>query len=306
MLVVAHRLRHHDGRFAGVSVAEVPVDRLAKILEEGALGAHGMASLRTSTLALVARHPGAPADGPGTELARGALAQALAEGRLAGTFAERSPLDGRERLHAFRRLEAYDLVVTVGMSREDFLGEYWRDALAMIVEAVALGTLAVGASIMIHRSWRRQESASRELAHQARTDALTGLANRRRFFEVAEVELARAVRYRAHLAVLMVDIDHFKEVNDAYGHSMGDQVLRHLGSLCLGLLREVDTIGRVGGEEFAILLPETDLAAGVEVAERLRAASRRTACRARRGCPSRSRCRSASPRAGRARTSTRS
>ena len=271
-LLVAHRLRRHDGGFAGVSVAEIPIERFEGILAGGVSGAHDIASLRTSTLALVARHPEIPGDRRESEFAPESLGRQLAEGRLAGTFAERSRIDDRDRVHAFRRLEAFDLVVTVGYAPEDFLREYRRDALVMLVEALALGVLAVGATIMIHRSWRRQENVSQELARQARTDSLTGLANRRRFFEVAEAELARAGRYRSNLAVLMVDIDHFKEVNDAYGHSTGDLVLRQLGALCLGLLREVDTVGRVGGEEFAILLPETDLAAGMEVAERLRAA----------------------------------
>jgi diguanylate cyclase (GGDEF)-like protein/PAS domain S-box-containing protein len=109
-----------------------------------------------------------------------------------------------------------------------------------------------------------------ELARQARTDALTGLPNRRHFIEQAELELARAKRYDNPLSVLMLDLDEFKAVIDGHGHQVGDMVLYRVGEACRNRLREVDVIGRMGGEEFAILLPETDAARAAEVAERLR------------------------------------
>ncbi len=111
-----------------------------------------------------------------------------------------------------------------------------------------------------------------EIEHQARVDYLTGLANRRHFMEQAEQELARALRYGSPLSVAMMDIDHFKRVNDTYGHKVGDLVLQRLSQLCEHMLREVDLIARMGGEEFAILLPETDGKMAMEVAERLRVA----------------------------------
>ncbi len=109
-----------------------------------------------------------------------------------------------------------------------------------------------------------------ELEHQARYDYLTGLANRRYFHELAEVELARAQRYGSLLTLLMMDIDFFKNINDTYGHKVGDLVLQHLALVCNEALREIDLIGRVGGEEFAILLPETAGLSALEVAERMR------------------------------------
>ena len=109
-----------------------------------------------------------------------------------------------------------------------------------------------------------------ELERQAHSDALTGLPNRRYFIEQAELELARARRYGKLLSVLMLDLDEFKAVNDRYGHQVGDLVLYKVGEVCRSRLREVDVIGRIGGEEFAILLPETDVEHAVEVAERLR------------------------------------
>jgi diguanylate cyclase (GGDEF)-like protein len=116
---------------------------------------------------------------------------------------------------------------------------------------------------------RQLEDAARQ---QARTDELTGLPNRRRFFELAEREMVRAQRYGSPLAVVMLDLDHFKEINDNYGHAAGDQVLRAVGDCCRDVLRTNDVIGRLGGEEFAILLPATAMDGARLFAERLRVA----------------------------------
>jgi len=109
-----------------------------------------------------------------------------------------------------------------------------------------------------------------EVQRLAVTDDLTGLKNRRGFFEVARRELERATRTGRPLSALMLDIDGFKRVNDTYGHAVGDEVLRHLAERCRRAVRDIDLVGRYGGEEFAVLLPETDLKTALEVAERVR------------------------------------
>lgn len=116
-----------------------------------------------------------------------------------------------------------------------------------------------------------------ELERLAATDYLTGIANHRSFFEAGEREIQRARRYGHPLAVLMIDLDHFKKVNDTHGHAAGDRVLAAMTAAIRKLLRDLDVFGRLGGEEFAILLPETDLAGGRATAERLRAAIAETA-----------------------------
>ena len=105
---------------------------------------------------------------------------------------------------------------------------------------------------------------------QAITDPLTGVYNRRGLFQMGEAEFLRARRIKRPFSVLMLDIDHFKRVNDTYGHATGDQTLRGLTERCRTLLRGVDMVGRYGGEEFVILLPETNLESARLVAERLR------------------------------------
>ena len=106
---------------------------------------------------------------------------------------------------------------------------------------------------------------------------LTGLHNRRHFFDLAEYEFRRAQRFGHPLSVIMLDIDHFKQVNDAYGHIVGDQVLRGVAERCREILRDIDLLGRYGGEEFTALLPETRPADARQVAERMRQIVARTA-----------------------------
>lgn len=120
-----------------------------------------------------------------------------------------------------------------------------------------------------HKELRRQKEYAELLA---RTDALTGLANRRAFDEAAEQEVQRAQRYNTPLALVMTDLDCFKAINDRHGHHVGDQVLQHFARILSESVRHIDLVGRWGGEEFAILMPGTDLEEAVQAAERMRQA----------------------------------
>lgn len=111
---------------------------------------------------------------------------------------------------------------------------------------------------------------AQRLENLANIDGLTGLVNRRRFFDLAARDWALATRYNRPVAVLMIDIDHFKMVNDTYGHDVGDAAISHVAAICKESKRTTDVVARVGGEEFALLLPETDLAGALTVAERIR------------------------------------
>lgn len=114
------------------------------------------------------------------------------------------------------------------------------------------------------------EQRANELKTLAALDPLTGVYNRRHFEQLARAELARSQRYVRPLSLLMIDIDHFKVVNDRFGHAGGDQVLRALAAVCRAEKRDADVLARLGGEEFALMLPETPLIAAVQLAERLR------------------------------------
>ncbi|HVR44423.1 MAG TPA: GGDEF domain-containing protein [Thermoanaerobaculia bacterium] len=108
------------------------------------------------------------------------------------------------------------------------------------------------------------------LAELAVRDALTGLYNRGYLIEKLEAEINRAIRFRTPISVLMVDLDHFKDVNDRFGHAAGDRVLRVVGSLLRESCRVYDVPGRYGGEEFCLMLPSTELESTVPVADRIR------------------------------------
>lgn len=145
----------------------------------------------------------------------------------------------------------------------------------IVLLVLILPTIAfLSASFSVQRKMSRLKDKQlvEVLTHQANFDALTGINNRRAFFELGEKELKQAQRHHLPLAALMLDADHFKKVNDTHGHAVGDLVLIDLAQTLANTLREVDLLGRVGGEEFAILLPHTPLAQAQEVAERLRQA----------------------------------
>lgn len=116
----------------------------------------------------------------------------------------------------------------------------------------------------------RLEQAYAKLEKASQTDPLTGLANRRHLFNRLAEEIKRHSRTGAPLSVAMLDLDHFKRINDTYGHMVGDEVLVHLARLAQEHLRTYDFIGRYGGEEFTLVLPETPLEAAAIVVDRLR------------------------------------
>src|SRR4029077_14962452 len=109
-----------------------------------------------------------------------------------------------------------------------------------------------------------------EQASEARSDSLTGLANRRALEEILAAEISRAQRFKHDLAVVLLDLDRFKEINDSFGHAAGDAMLREVSRLLLSLARQGDTVARWGGEEFVVVLPETDPVGAQRFAERLR------------------------------------
>lgn len=119
--------------------------------------------------------------------------------------------------------------------------------------------------------WMASDELQDELSEIARIDPLTGLYNRRAFDECCDIEFSRAQRSGAPFAIIMCDLDHFKNVNDEYGHHVGDEVLRRFANTLKEHIRKHDVVARFGGEEFVLLLPGKDTEQGLEVAEKLRA-----------------------------------
>lgn len=132
----------------------------------------------------------------------------------------------------------------------------------------ASGTFVMSRSTVFDATERR--NLERELMRQASTDPLTGIGNRRHFFELAEHEVARSRRERSALSFFLIDIDEFKAINDRWGHETGDAVLKAMAQTCAAELRNADVLARIGGEEFVVALPATDNAQAWVIAERLR------------------------------------
>ncbi len=138
-----------------------------------------------------------------------------------------------------------------------------------------LGGFSTSFNTMVEQLEANQQrilAQNSELARLAATDPLTGVFNRRSFMEAGQRELVRSRRHARLFSVIQLDIDHFKKINDSHGHAVGDRVLQAFAAKCLEELRENDVFGRLGGEKFALLLPETDLAGAGVVAERFREA----------------------------------
>ncbi len=115
-----------------------------------------------------------------------------------------------------------------------------------------------------------QEKQNLLLEEMASVDSLTSCINRRKFEEVSNLELERSIRYKNDLSFLMLDIDYFKAVNDTYGHAIGDEVLKHFSGICLEMARNLDVVARIGGEEFVVMLPQTNPEGAFIFAERFR------------------------------------
>ncbi|RJX30225.1 MAG: diguanylate cyclase [Oxalobacter sp.] len=153
----------------------------------------------------------------------------------------------------------------------DLLTAGWVHKLAFVEGVVSSVALAFFLIMMTSQILREElESHQEKLEILASTDVLSGTGNRRHFLETAEREIDRAHRYSRPLSLIMLDVDHFKKINDSHGHQYGDAVISTLGQMLVEKVRGHDIVCRIGGEEFAILMPETKLADAALIAERLR------------------------------------
>lgn len=155
---------------------------------------------------------------------------------------------------------------------------YWCQRLMAVrsEEQQALDRIASGYTVVFREGEQRSVDVHR-LKQMLTRDHLTGAYNRMYFFDVAEKECARSKRYKQPLSLIAIDVDSFKQVNDLHGHAIGDAVLTTFAERCMSLLRPSDTMARIGGEEFVILLPSTTLSGATQLAERLRVAIAGTA-----------------------------
>jgi diguanylate cyclase (GGDEF)-like protein len=265
-ITVTRRINRPDGSFAGVVVTSVSMNFFHRLFDEMQAKSGGTIALLADddAMTILARSPPDPrAVG---EFSPNSEPRAQMRAQRAGSVAYTSPIDGVRRYGSFQHLSQFALTTLVAQSEWD-LQSGWRTELrwhaiilaCVLVVVVVVGGRAVQANAMLNR-----------LATQ---DGLTGLANRRCLDETIEREFRRAARSRQPLSIVMLDVDHFKNYNDCYGHPAGDACLRAVAQAIQGCLRRAgDLAGRYGGEEFIVVLPGSDAHRAHDFAETLRLA----------------------------------
>ena len=277
VIPISRRINAPDGTFAGVALATVPVAYLQAFFERMDVDDKGVIFLALNNGDLLARRPTLSALLT-TNVAKGDIFTRYLPHSDSGTAVINSVVDGVERIYAYRRVSGLPIVAAAGVSCHHVFAPWWAYAyrsmalIGMIILALALlGALLCRQIQQLITAEGKLNTARNELEIIAQTDSLTHLANRRCFDTVLEREWGRASRNNSIIAIILLDIDWFKQYNDHYGHLRGDECLRQVSGLigsCIN--RAGDLAARYGGEEFVILLPETDLEGALSVAEKVR------------------------------------
>jgi diguanylate cyclase (GGDEF)-like protein len=190
-----------------------------------------------------------------------------------GNFsADHGLVDAKPRLISFGRTADYPLVVVVTASTDEVLRDWTvhTGVLSVVAAAVSLAFALLG--VILLRAMEAEDTVRSELQRLMMTDALTGLGNRRQLNQWLDEEVVRAARYRRPMTAVFFDIDHFKKINDHCGHGVGDRALARVAASLGSTLRKTDRLGRFGGEEFVLVLPETTATDAVPMVERMRRA----------------------------------
>ncbi|AEI80487.1 phytochrome-like protein Cph [Cupriavidus necator N-1] len=268
---ISRRLSGPDGSFAGIVVGTLRLNYFRKLFDGVSLGAGGTLTLLRTDGTIIMRRP-YEAESIGRDISGSPSFAPLLQGTQ-GTFIGVAAVDGIQRLYSFRRIPGFPLLVVVGRATHDVLAPWYKRAWVFGALIIALDAIIIALSVLLSRQWRRRAEMEEHLRWMVNTDGLTGLGSRRALDDAADVEWRRARRHGEPLSLLMLDVDHFKEFNDRYGHQAGDDALAAVGA-CIQrhVRRPGDYAGRYGGEEFAILLPHTNAAGAAAMAETIRAA----------------------------------
>jgi diguanylate cyclase (GGDEF)-like protein len=269
----SRRIPSQDGAFVGVVSAAMRLVYFKQLFSTLDVGPDSHVTLLNTDGIVLARQPEVQGqETVGHSFLKSPNYHRVIEGGD-GSFVSISTIDGKERLYTFSHVAHLPLIVAIGQSTREVFA-VWRRSVVLVGSAT--GLLCAGIiwlTILLRRELHLRRRAERELQHRAATDALTGLANRRRLDEVMATEWARAQRTGSLLSLLMIDIDSFKAFNERHGHNGGDEALRSVACTVAATLgRSEDFVGRYGGEEFVAVLPGTDQKGALAVAENIRAA----------------------------------
>jgi diguanylate cyclase (GGDEF)-like protein len=265
VMTLSRRISHPDGSFAGVVVGGLRLTYFQDLFKNISLGANDSITFSSADGALLTRWPDKP-EFFGRDMRHAEIFKHLAQAR-SGHFETNAVTDGVHRLVAYSRIGDFPLVVGVGKSTADIFADWRRYASAVGLLVAALWILVIFLIIEL----RRRAEAERSLAVLATTDELTGLANRRKFDETISRKWRRAFRERQPIALMMFDVDLFKDYNEHNGRQAGDRLLQSVGrAMAASVKRATDLATRDGGDEFSILLPGTPVEGAIRVTERVR------------------------------------
>ena len=285
IVTVSRRINLPDGRFGGVALASIKLSYFNDYFARFDVGTNGAIVLASSDGKLVNRMPFKESM-IGTDLSQGTIFRDHVPYDPAGTAWIVSKIDGVSRLTSYQKLDIFPAYAIVSVGRDDVFASWKTDVITHSIATLFLVCLlALTGGKLIRELGRRHQqqlalvesqilltAANLKLDELARVDALTGLANRREFDRIYAEECARTRRGAAPLAIIMVDIDFFKNYNDALGHVEGDACLRRVSEVLRSVVsRPGDFVGRYGGEEFVFLLPATDATGAAALAEKVRA-----------------------------------
>jgi diguanylate cyclase (GGDEF)-like protein len=287
ILTVSRRVNNADGSFAGVMLATLHMSYFRKFYDTLNIGDEGAILLAHVDGDMLVHRPFWE-EKIGKSLKDSMLFREHLPKKSSGTYdSNKTVIDNLDRMVSYRRVEQYPLVVALALSKNDVFRSWWLDAakhfMVTVLLSLVLGVLGarltwqIGQRLHIEndllQAQNKLEALNLELSEMAMQDGLTGLANRRRFDIALNEEFQRAMRNNLWLALIMIDVDSFKQFNDNFGHPEGDQCLKNIAQAVKACLnRTEDLPARYGGEEFAVLLPGADLVGAVAVAERIRLA----------------------------------
>jgi len=259
---LSRRVEAEDGTFLGVLVVLLTPGALTTLPKSIDLGPHGVMTLAGLDSVVRARFSADSPDGTegiGASVAGGTRPTGIKE-NTEGRYVGPSPIDGITRVYAYGRVGRYPLIVTVGLDLDKKLAEWRSNATVIVALTFAASLLLVGFAAQLIRQVFRDanaaDAARQEIIHTAEHDFLTGLPNRMLLNDRIGQAIAMAQRHQNRLAVLFLDLDGFKQVNDSLGHAAGDRLLQSVAQRLVACVRGSDTVSRQGGDEFVALLSE--------------------------------------------------